>query len=447
MFIKIILLILINSLYSKSNLIDPILFSEYSSSGKDWITSKKPITTFGAGLKFFYENNNFLITSKYIQLGILGEVDSSFYSLTNQQSLPYIDKSKDADGYWSEFAEAKISYLGSNFNIHLGKYSNKWGYGINPIHISNKAPSYPQISFNWDIKNNLKLYYFHGYLVSGIIDSTYNNYYSNENNNLGRSIDVKRSIAGHRLEWMINDNLILALNETVIYAFRGLDINYAIPVIPFYPIENYLGDTDNIQMGFDLKFTPSKNKTFYLSFFMDELTPEWLFSSKNHNWFAWQLGFNSKTLVNKFINWGFEYNWTDQRIYKHKFKVNDFYSNNNPLGFWAGPHSQELIFYTDKNFKGLDIGLRITTLKRGLNGELSIQDNYKDEHLSRFHESIIVEQKILSSVYLKKHSSKKLSYKITYSLVSFTNVVLFRTNERDSMRKNSFDIGFFYNIK
>ena len=34
---------------------------------------------------------------------------------------------------------------------------------------------------------------------------------------------------------------------------------------------------------------------------MDELTPEWLLKRKNHNWFAWQLGFNSNRFVNKNI--------------------------------------------------------------------------------------------------------------------------------------------------
>ena len=36
-----------------------------------------------------------------------------------------------------------------------------------------------------------------------------------------------------------------------------------------------------------------------------------------------------------------EYNFTDQRIYMHKYPINDFYSNEKPLGFWAGPHAQE----------------------------------------------------------------------------------------------------------
>ena len=40
-----------------------------------------------------------------------------------------------------------------------------------------------------------------------------------------------------------------------------------------------------------------------------------------------------------------EYNWTDQRIYMHKYDINDFYNHQLPLGFWAGPHAEELLFY------------------------------------------------------------------------------------------------------
>ena len=38
-----------------------------------------------------------------------------------------------------------------------------------------------------------------------------------------------------------------------------------------------------------------------------------------------------------------EYNWTDHRIYRHRFPINDSYSNGYSLGFWAGPHAQEFL--------------------------------------------------------------------------------------------------------
>ena len=45
-------------------------------------------------------------------------------------------------------------------------------------------------------------------------------------------------------------------------------MHYLIPVVPFYPIENYLGDTDNIQMGFDASYdTNNETKDLYGVFY------------------------------------------------------------------------------------------------------------------------------------------------------------------------------------
>ena len=114
---------------------------------------------------------------------------------------------------------------------------------------------------------------------------------------------MPRNIAAHRIEWMPNDAFAISLNETVIYATRTIDIYYLIPILPFYPIENYIGDTDNIQMGFDFYITLMISQGSYIGFFMDEFTPEWLLKSKNHNWFGLQLGYYLKDLILKIQNY------------------------------------------------------------------------------------------------------------------------------------------------
>ena len=70
------------------------------------------------------------------------------------------------------------------------------------------------------------------------------------------------------------------------------------------------------------------------------------FKSKNHNWFGWQFGYSMKDVILKGSKLQIEYNWTDQRIYMHKYTINDFYNHKHPIGFWAGPHAQELLFNT-----------------------------------------------------------------------------------------------------
>ena len=170
---------------------------------------------------------------------------------------------------------------------------------------------------------------------------------------------------------------------------RNLDFQYLIPVAPFYPIENYLGDTDNIQMGFDFLYTFTAKQNFYVGFFMDELTPEWIFNSKNHNWFAYQLGYGLDDLIFQSSSLIFEYNWTDQRIYKHKYKINDFYSHGEPLGFWAGPHSEELLASYSLMVGYSEISIDYSKVKRGLISDETTITNYNDTYNSRYSDCLL----------------------------------------------------------
>ena len=140
------LLILLSQLLSANKIIiKPAIFSVYSTNGRDWMYQKKPINIFGFGLKAYIENNNLDLTLNYLQLGLLGNIDQNLFNFSPQQSFAYIDKSKDASGYWTEHVEAKLSYNYDNIVIELGKFNRHWGHGERSLHISNKAPSYPQI--------------------------------------------------------------------------------------------------------------------------------------------------------------------------------------------------------------------------------------------------------------------------------------------------------------
>ena len=63
------------------------------------------------------------------------------------------------------------------------------------------------------------------------------------------------------------ENITIGLNESVIYATKIIDPHYLIPVLPLYPIENYLGDTDNLQMGFDAEYLLNQNNKLYFLVF------------------------------------------------------------------------------------------------------------------------------------------------------------------------------------
>ena len=96
--------------------VKPVVFTLHSSNGSDWVYEKTPLSSFGAGLSFKFQNPKWSVLIDYIQLGYIGQINNNLYSFSSIKSLPYLDKSKDADGYWSEYVKQKshIIKIGRN---------------------------------------------------------------------------------------------------------------------------------------------------------------------------------------------------------------------------------------------------------------------------------------------------------------------------------------------
>ena len=192
-FYSICIIICINRIFADILIIKPSSFGMHSTSGKDWMYTKKPINIFGFGINSYVKNSQWDLKFDYLQIGLIGNVDQNIFSFSPNQSFAYLDKSKDADGYWTEYISAKLNY---NFNdntiIELGKFDRHWGNGYRSLHISSKTPSYALIGFKYTLNHKWKYIYFHGFLNSDIPDSIKSSYY--RNNFSQRTINIPRNI-------------------------------------------------------------------------------------------------------------------------------------------------------------------------------------------------------------------------------------------------------------
>ena len=200
-------------------------------------------------------------------------------------------------------------------------------------------------------------------------------------------------------------------------------------------------------MGFDASYDITMKQKIYIAFFMDELTPEWIFNKKNHNWFAWQVGYKAKNILFN-DNISFEYNWTDQRIFKHKYKVNDYYSHGQPLGFWAGPHAKEYLFdyYLTKGEHIFSIFYSL--VKRGASTEQMVEENYNDIQSERY-ENGYEKSSIIKIKIVRASKIKGLQYALGVNQVEFINAG-FNPSEPSyggvSSNKLSAEFGMSYNF-
>ena len=58
--------------------IKPIIFTQHSSNGSDWVYDKTPLTSFGAGFSFKYQNPTWSVLVDYIQLGFIGQINQMY---------------------------------------------------------------------------------------------------------------------------------------------------------------------------------------------------------------------------------------------------------------------------------------------------------------------------------------------------------------------------------
>ena len=176
-------------------------------------------------------------------------------------------------------------------------------------------------------------------------------------------------------------------------------------------------------MSGDIQYLPNKNIRIYGVFLMDEWAPTYTFKEDNNNWFGWQTGFEWKDAILPKSHLRMEYTWTDHRIYRHRFPVNDYYSWGYPVGFWAGPHAQEL--YADYSFSLGDNHFEImfSDAKRGVLTDSLLIDQYNRPNdnpvYERFSEGTEEKQVILLS--LNRDITENININLSYTYVDWKN--------------------------
>ena len=380
-----------------------------------------------------YSSNGSILNSKTSTYSLINQIgmkasretyklslqgDFSFFSTKNLDpkllemnpdiSLINSREYKNNNDKWFLNSDFKIDYKLKNSSIYAGKTTEQWGYGNSSLMISDNVPSFPKFGFSWKISQQLELDYFYGNLTSLIPDSSYQKLYSN---NIGeRKKFFNRSIAAHKLTFKPNKYIEFNASESVIFSRPAFELNYLIPFLPFWSLQSYIGDIDNIQMLAEVILKINDKYNFFGSLFLDEWTPEWTFKDKNRNWAGYQIGFKAKEIANFSNKFIIEYNWIDHRVYRHLFPINTSYSYDYPLGFWAGPHSQELYLQYNMTVLSLKLETKASFVKRGQLTNKMLNDQYNN----------IMNDRFSGANEKRKHISLKLNKNIYKDIADFS---------------------------
>lgn len=186
----------------------------------------------------------------------------------------------------------------------------------------------------------------------------------------GDTITTKRSpqrwIASHRLTIEPIPQITFSLHETIVYAARGLDMNYLNPMFPYLFGEYNTGDRDNNMMGVDVIARPMAGTELFVSLLVDDLPDISKIVKLDSTKMVFTLGLHQKLPFDTQL--GASYTRSDANMYTHYMRLNTYENLNRPLGHSIGPNAEEWAMRLSKRLpfrSSVMVGGRF--IRKGLN--------------------------------------------------------------------------------
>jgi hypothetical protein len=280
--------------------------------------------------------------------------------------------------------EYKESSAGGDFSDSRGgiKYAWKWGsmglvkdnviwgdnyHGSNIL--SGRTPSFPMLTLHLRPAKWFEMQYFHGWLVSNVLDST--RYYLD---NLGAKHFrmANKFIAANMFTFTPIRNLNLSFGNSIIYAEENVEVAYFIPIAFYKSIDHTLTkglglENQNSQVYLNFSSRNIKHLHLFTSVYADEISwGRFLPSSKEKNPISFKIGANLSNFPIENLSIIGEFTRTNIITYKHSIPTLTWASNNFNLGSYLGDNSQEIyLAMRYKPIRGLDLSVSYTNAEHG----------------------------------------------------------------------------------
>ena len=255
--------------------------------------------------------------------------------------------------YGGDYAEVRggikaYAWWGS---IGLVKDNIQWGDSYHSSNIiSNRAPSFPMIELKLKPVKWFRLDYIHGFLASGVVDSTY--YRVEENPIDGSSHRMYRTaakyLAANMLTFTPVRGLDMSVGSAVVYGARNMSAAFSIPITFFNSMDFQMNsgamlDNENSQIFFNVSSRNLKYTHFYGSVYIDEINWSRLKpSNPEHNFFSWKIGGRVSNWPIRDLSLTAEFTRTNCGNYQHPYQVLTWASNGYNLGHYLGDNAQEV---------------------------------------------------------------------------------------------------------
>jgi hypothetical protein len=272
-----------------------------------------------------------------------------------------------------DYSEARggITYSWKWGSLGLIKDHLQWGnnnYGSNII--SGRTPSFAMIKLNLTPVSWFEFNYFHGWLVSSVVDST-RSYWENDK---FRAVFHPKYMAANMFTFKPWKGFHFSLGNSIVYSDIGVQAAYLIPFLFYKSVDHTLNSTyqygdagQNSQMFFDISSRNIKHLHLYGSLFVDEMSLRYMFDKdKQSNHMSFKGGFKVSDWPIENIWFSSEYTRSNPLVYQNYLSTVTFESNQYSLGHYMRDNSDIInIGIGYKPIRGLHISFEYNTARHG----------------------------------------------------------------------------------
>ncbi len=234
-----------------------------------------------------------------------------------------------------------LTYTWKWGNFGLIKDHLEWGDNNNGSNIlSGHTPSFAMIKLHLNPAKWFEFEYFHGWLVSQVIDSA--NSYTTSNGY--RAVFRRKYMAANMFTFKPFKRLNVSIGNSIIYSDVPVQPAYLIPFLFYKSVDHTLNsgiENSNSQVFFNISSRQIKHVHIFVSIFVDEFNSERVTDPKRTNFVSYKGGFSVTGWPLKDISFAAEATRTTPLTYKHRIPATTYESNLFNLGHYMRDNSQD----------------------------------------------------------------------------------------------------------
>lgn len=272
------------------------------------------------------------------------------YSYLN--NLAGVQYKEVSDGNGGDFSDSRggISLYMWWGSIGVQRERITWGDAQHCSNIlSAHNPAVPMFTIQLTPCKWFQFDYFHAWLPSNVIDSTY--WYSEQQTATGTQREYRpanKFMAANMFTFMPCKYVQFSFGNSIVYAERNVQAAYFIPIAFYKSLDHLLTkglhtENQNSQAFATITVRPTDHLRLYGSFFIDEFKLARLKKDNpEHNLYSYLVGFNWSGWPVKGLALRGEFVRSNIATYEHSIKVLDYTSNSYQMGHYMGSNAQSI---------------------------------------------------------------------------------------------------------